>query len=57
MMLQECVKLREDLQSVEKALMVKGGLLEQNIPSVKPIVHAAHEHAVKLIQEADRLDE
>ncbi len=41
---------------LKEDLMVKAGLLEQNIPSVKPILEDAQDHADDLQRQAERLD-
>ena len=55
-MIQECVGLRGELIEISEKLMVKGGLLEQNIPSVKPLLESAQDHAEDLRRQAEILD-
>ncbi len=48
--------MRSDLISLTEELMIKGGLLEQNIPLVKPTLEEAQQHADDLRIQAERLN-
>ena len=47
---------RQKLRDSEDSLLVKGGLLEQNLPDVKPVLDEAHEHALELQRTAENLE-
>ncbi len=53
---QECIGLRNELREAREELTVKAGLLEQNIPNVKPLLEEAEDHADDLRRQAERLD-